>query len=317
MEEIDRIERRLKLHDVRVLMSVVQAGSMHKAVERLGTSQPAVSRAIADLEHTLGVRLLDRTPRGIEPTQYGRALIKRGAAVFDELRQSVKDIEFLADPTAGELRIGCSEAMADGPVLTVIDRLSRRHPRIVIHVMTAAAPTLCRELSERNIELAITRVAEADTEEHMVVERIFDSTFVIAAGLQNPWARRRRIELAELVNEPWTLPSFDSPTGAFAMEAFRASGLKPPRVTVFAPSLNMRRRLLATERFLTVLPDFVLMLPGKRPSLKALSVKLPNARGPVAIITLRNRSLSPLAQLFLDSIRAVANTLTIAQRRRS
>src|SRR6266700_2876088 len=88
VDEIDRIERRLKLHDVRVLMSVVEAGSMHKAAERLATSQPAVSRAIADLEHALGVRLLDRSPTGIEPTQYGHAIIKRGLAIFDELRQS-------------------------------------------------------------------------------------------------------------------------------------------------------------------------------------------------------------------------------------
>ena len=71
MARIDRIERRLKLHDVRVLMSVVEAGSMAKAAECLGTSQPAVSRSIADLEHTLGVRLLERSPRGVEPTQYG------------------------------------------------------------------------------------------------------------------------------------------------------------------------------------------------------------------------------------------------------
>src|SRR5262249_48726407 len=130
MDGIDRIERRLKLHDVRVLMSVVQAGSMHKAAERLAISQPAVSRSIGDLEHALGVRLLDRSPTGIEPTPYGRAIIKRGFAVFDELRQGVKDIEFLADPTAGELRIGTTEALASGLVLTVVDRLTRRHPRI-------------------------------------------------------------------------------------------------------------------------------------------------------------------------------------------
>src|SRR4029434_9674848 len=76
----------LKLHDLRVLISVVQAGSMSKAAERLGTAQPALSRSVTELEHALGVRLLDRSPRGVEPTAYGRALIKRGIAVFDEPR---------------------------------------------------------------------------------------------------------------------------------------------------------------------------------------------------------------------------------------
>jgi DNA-binding transcriptional LysR family regulator len=96
MDETERIERRLKLHDLRVLMSVVDLGSMAKAAEHLATSQPAVSRAIADLEYSLGVRLLDRGPRGVVPTSYGRALIKRSVAAFDELRLGVKDLEFLA-----------------------------------------------------------------------------------------------------------------------------------------------------------------------------------------------------------------------------
>ena len=117
----ERIERRLKLHDLRVLMSVVEGGSMSKAAERLATSQPAVSRAIADLEYSLGVRLLDRSPQGIEPTPYGRALIKRVAAVFDELRLGVKDLEFLADPTAGEVRVAAPIALSTGYVAAAID----------------------------------------------------------------------------------------------------------------------------------------------------------------------------------------------------
>src|ERR1700751_2172357 len=84
MDNTERIERRLKLHDLRVLMSVVDGGSMSKAAERLATSQPAVSRAIADLEYSLGVQLLDRGPRGIVPTPYGQALIRRSIAAFDE-----------------------------------------------------------------------------------------------------------------------------------------------------------------------------------------------------------------------------------------
>jgi DNA-binding transcriptional LysR family regulator len=110
-------------------MAVVEAGSMGKAAQRLHTSQPAISRTISDLEHALGVP----SPQGIAPTEYGRALIKRGLAVFDELRQSIKDIEFLADPTAGELRIGCNPILAPTFVSVVVNRLSRRCPRLTFH----------------------------------------------------------------------------------------------------------------------------------------------------------------------------------------
>src|SRR5262250_332312 len=137
MQLSDRIGRRLKLQDLHILMTVVQAGSMGKAAERLNSVQPSISRSIAELEHALGVRLLDRRRQGVEPTEYGRALLDCGVAVFDELRQGVKNIEFLADPTSGEVRIGCNPYLAASFVAAVVDRLSRRFPRIVIHLVTA------------------------------------------------------------------------------------------------------------------------------------------------------------------------------------
>src|SRR5674476_1644115 len=92
MQLSDRIGRRMKLQDLHVLMAVVQAGSMNKAAALLNTGQSAISRSIAELEHTIGVRLLDRNPQGVEPTQYGRALLDGGVAVFAGLRQAVKNI---------------------------------------------------------------------------------------------------------------------------------------------------------------------------------------------------------------------------------
>ena len=128
MQLSDRIGRRMKLHDLHVLMAVVQAGSMSKAAALLNTGQPAISRSIADLEHTIGVRLLDRSRQGVEPTEYGRALLDGGAAVFDDLRQAVKNIEFLADPTVGEIRVGSNEAIVGGLLPTVFGRLRRQNP---------------------------------------------------------------------------------------------------------------------------------------------------------------------------------------------
>ena len=131
MQLSDRIGRRIKLHDLHVLMAAIQSGSMSKAAALLNTGQPAISRSIAELEHALGVRLLDRSRQGIKPTEYGRALIDGGTAVFDDLRQTVKNIEFIADPTAGEVRIGCNPFLAASFVSAAVDRLSRRYPRRV------------------------------------------------------------------------------------------------------------------------------------------------------------------------------------------
>jgi DNA-binding transcriptional LysR family regulator len=294
-------------------MSVVEAGSMNKAAERLATSQPAVSRAIADLERALGVRLLERTPGGIQPTQYGRAILKRGLAIFDELRQGVKDIEFLSDPTSGELRVGCSEYAAGGPILAVVDRLTRQHPRMVFDIVTAPVLSLYRDLTERKIELVVTRLVDFANRRNMTIETLFEGDIVVVAAAQNPWMRRRRIDLADLVGEPWTLPPRDTGLGAFAEGAFRARGLEPPQPTVITYSMHMCHKLLETGRFLTMLPRYTLTLPGKHPSLRALPVELANSRAPMAIITLNRRTLSPLAEMFIKAVRAVAKPLTTAR----
>jgi DNA-binding transcriptional LysR family regulator len=309
MQLSDRIGRRMKLQNLHILMSVVQAGSMGKAAERLNSTQPAISRSIAELEHSLGVRLLDRHRQGVEPTKCGRALLDGGVAAFDELRQAVKNIEFLADPTAGEVRIGSTDFLAATFVSAVIDRLSRRYPRIVFHLVTANTGTLHRDLHERNVDLLIARRFGAVADERLDFEFLFDDSFVVAVGAQNRLVRRRRLELAELANEQWVLQPPESPIGLLAMEAFRGSGLDYPRATVIAAAPDVRMSLLATGRFLTIFPASVLRFSTRRPELKALPVELPIARVQNGLFTLKNRTLSPVAQLFIEHAREVAKPL--------
>jgi len=308
----DRIGRRMKLQDLHVLMAVVQAGSMSKGAVVLNTTQSAISRSIAELEQTIGVRLLDRGPQGVEPTEYGRALLECGVAVFDDLRRGMKNIEFLADPTAGETRIGCPPQLAASFVSTVVDRLSRRYPRIVFHVVVGQlVDAQYRELFHRNVDLLIGRRFGSLVDQRTDYEFLFDDSYLVAAGTHNPWTRRRRIELAELANEPWVLPPPpNSVVESVAKEAFLASGLDYPRTTVFSASPDVRMNLLATGRFISVIPDSVLKFSIRRPELKVLPVTQALSHMPVGIITLKNRTLSPVAQLFIDGAREVAKAPT-------
>ena len=119
----DEIFSRLKLRQLNVLLSVMHWGSMARAADHLSVSQPVVSKTIAELESLLGVSLFDRTSQGVEPTMYGRALARRSIALFNDLRTSVGELEGLADPSAGELRIGTTEPMAAGFVSKIISEL--------------------------------------------------------------------------------------------------------------------------------------------------------------------------------------------------
>lgn len=306
----DRIGRRIKLQDVHILMAVVQAGSMGKAARHLNTSQPNISKSIADLEHALGVRLLDRHRQGIEPTEFGRALLDGGTAVFDELRQTIKNIEFLTDPAAGEVRIGCNEVLATSFGSSVVDRLSRRYPRIRFHLVSGHNEALHHQLCERQVDLLIAWRFGPLVDERLCFESLFDETCVVAAGAQSQWARRRRsIPLSELVNEPWVLPPRGSGIITIALEAFRASGLDYPSATVATDSPHVRMTLLATGRFLTILQRSALNFPSGRSGLSVLPVKLPMASVPSGIVTLKNRTLSPVARLFINAAREVAKPL--------
>jgi len=309
MQLSDRIGNRMKLQDLHVLMTVVQAGSMGKAAQILNTTQPNISRSIGELEQALGVRLLDRHRQGIEPTEYGRALLDCGAAVFDDLRQGVKNIAFLADPAAGELRIGTTTFLAASFVSALVDRLSRRYPRIVFHLVTGYTETLHRELAERNVDLLIIRGSGPIADPRYDFEFLFDDSYVVAAGAKNQWVRRRRIEIAELLNELWVLPPTDSVIGSIVMHAFRASGLDYPRVSVVTDCPHMRVSLLATGRFVTIFPASAFRFLTRRSELKILPVELPMARRPNGIVTLKNRALSPVAKLFIDCAREVAKPL--------
>jgi DNA-binding transcriptional LysR family regulator len=291
----------MKLHDLHVLMAVVQAGSMSKAAALLNTGQPAISRSIAELEHVLGVRLLDRSRQGIKLTEYGRALLDGGTAVFDDLRQAVKNVQLLADPSVGEVRVGCNPFLAATFVSAVVDRLSSRYPRVVFRLVTAYVETLYRELTERNVDLLIARRFDAVADERLRYEFLFDDTYSAVVGAQNPWARRRKIELSDLVNEPWVLPPPESGLGSVVMEAFRASGLNYPRTTVIGEPSDLRISLLATGRFISIFPDSVYRFSARRWELKLLDVKQPLGHVPVGIVTLKHRSISPLTQLFISS----------------
>ncbi len=306
MQISDRIGSRMKLQDLHVLMTVVEAGSMGKAAKILNTTQPNISRSVAELEYALGVRVLDRHQRGIEPTACGRTLLDCGLAVFDELRQVVKRVEHLADPTAGEVRIGTTPFLAAGFVSTLIDRLSRRYPRIVFRVTTGYVDALHRKLTERKVDLLILRSPGPITDERLNFELLFEDKYVVATGARNRWARRRKIRIPELLTQTWVLPPPESVIGAIILEAFRANGLGYPRATVVTDSPYVRLSLLATGRFITVFPASVLSFISRSSGLKVLPVILPTACRPNGIVTLRERALSPVAQVFINSAREFA-----------
>ena len=308
---VNRIGRRLRLRDLHVFFAVIQTGSMAKAAAQLRVTQPAVSKAITDLEGTLGVRLFDRSPQGVTTTVYGDALNKSGTAAFDELRQGIRSIEFLADPTAGELTIGCPESIAASILPEIIRRFSRQYPRALMRVEDVASPSLVgTALQERRCDLVFARIASMDVPkltDDLTVEYLFDDELIIAAGANSRWARRRKVELSEIADEPWILMAPHTYNYLRIKDAFAAKGLEPPKVRLMTYSVHLRTQLLMDGLFITALPRSAFRFNAEH-MLKALPIELPSQPWPVAVATLQNRTLSPVVSRFIECAREVAKS---------
>jgi DNA-binding transcriptional LysR family regulator len=307
MHWTDRIGRRLNPHDLHIFMAVVEQGNMARAADNLAISRPVVSRTIADLERALGVRLLDRGPQGVEPTLYGHALLKRSVAVFDELKQGVLDIESLNDPNSGEVRIGCTEPMAAGFVSAAIDRLSRQYPQLLFQLELCTTPAQqFHVLRERKCDLVVARIWPHTPEPDLDVEVLFEDHVCVVAGQGSRWLGHRKLALADLVDENWLLAPVDNDPGSPVFEIFQARGLAVPRARVLSYSLNVRNSLLATGRFLAIIPASVLRFGTVPNWIRVLPCALPPSVQPVAITTLKTRTLSPTAILFMECARALS-----------
>ena len=306
--QADLIGQRIKLQHLKIVHAVADWGSMAKAAKHLAISQPVVSKVVADLEGMLGVRLFDRSPQGVEPTAYGRALLRRCITIFDDLRTSVDEIKFMADPTAGELRIGSTEPLLAGLGRAIMERLWRRYPRIDFRVVEADSATLlARELPERKIELALLPLIGSTVRPELEVTVLFEDRLRVIAGAKSRFASRRRLALADLVDEAWCMAH--SAVGSLMADAFRAEGLAMPRVALTSTDAHLLFQLVETGRFVGHFGDGLLSFYEDRFAFKRLPVTLAIPPFTVAVIALRNRTISPVAQLFIDCAREVARPL--------
>jgi DNA-binding transcriptional LysR family regulator len=307
----ERIGHRLRLRDLRVLFEVMQSGSFAKAAVQLRVSQPAVSQVIADLEHALGVKLFDRSGRGVEPTLYARALLARGRAAFDELRQGIRDIEFLANPTAGELTIAYSEALSLTVLPKITERFSQKYPRVAIRGDIVAPPShRFPGLRDRTHDLILSPgPPDGYPVDDLNVEVLFDDSWVVVAGMNSQWAQRRKVELRELIDEPWLLPPPDTDSRKNLEQAFKARGLKAPTAGMVTYSVHLRAKLASRGRFITVVPKSLLRPDNEEYRLKMLPVDVPPRSFLVTIMTLKNRTLSPVVGRFIDCAREASKAL--------
>jgi DNA-binding transcriptional LysR family regulator len=316
----DRIGRRLRLKDLHTLQTVAELGSMAKASGRLALSQPAISKAVSDMEHALGASLLERSSRGVELTESGRLLVERARVIFDEVRQGISDIENLSDPAQGTIRIGTTEPVT-GIVSEIISHLASKYPRLSYDVIVTDLDTLMSELRERKHDVLVSRWDTLRVADDLKAQLLFKSPLAVMASRGHPLLLRKKLDLGDLMQEQWTLSPADSFLGRTVVDLFRRRKLPLPTAIVTTISIHMRLDLLASGRFLTVLPAQILQHPSNKAWLRALDVDLSDSSQPVALVTLKRRRSGGAIRFFeeasLDTTTMMAREARPKAQRRS
>ena len=303
--------RRVKLRDLHVFLSAARSGSMAQAAKKLGVSQPTISEAIADLEGTFGVKLLDRTSRGVEPTIFGEALMRRAVAAFDELKQGSLDIAFLADSGQGELRIGFQESLSPALVAPLIRLFARRYPRVALQMDNLPSADLqIFELRARRYDFTLALLATPILEESdLLAEVLFHDHLAIAASATSVWASRRKIGLAELADSPWVLAPPETLNTNQLVEAFKKIGLAMPKATIVTISEPLRMLTLTNGDYVSAFTHSALRVSAQRYNIKTLPIELPTRPCPIALVRLKNRTLTPAAERFIACAREVGESI--------
>ncbi|MBL8381748.1 MAG: LysR family transcriptional regulator, partial [Burkholderiales bacterium] len=297
----------MTLRELRLMVAVAQAGSILRAAEEVGLTQPAVSRAIADLEGAVGVRLFDRTNRGVEETPQGRILIDRARAMFAEMRQGIEEINALSDATAGEVRIGGTPAMCGGLLAHAIARVAAQRPGVRHVVEEMEAERLAAAIRARVLDLAIGREPGVRADAEVAFEHLFDDRMFVVAGHRHPIAARARVSAAQLADLRWLLPPPETQTHRQVGDALRRLGVRLPQSAVTIMSVLMRYQLVRTGAYVTALHGSALhhaMLPG----IRVLPIEL-DATIPIGMSRLKGRTTTPAVEAFATVIREVAKPL--------
>ncbi len=301
MNTLEHAAKRVTLRDLRLLLAVARAGSIMKAAGEIGLTQPALSKAIGELERTFGVRLFDRSNRGVNVTPHGEVLLRRATGMLEELRHAVDELHVLAGADGGELRLGGTPAACAGLLPHVIGIARKQRPGFHFQVSELESGRLAGEVVHRSVDLGIGREHPGQTGD-LEFERLFDDRLFIVAGTQHPLANKKSVTLKETAFHPWVLPATDEAVAMHIEAQFRLQGASLPPPAVMTMSMLVRYELVASHAHLTVMYGSILRFGRLPRAIRVLPVDLPTGI-PVGFVRLRNRTLAPSAEAFAQMVR--------------
>lgn len=303
---IQRLPRHLKMGELRAFAAVMEHRSFHKAAAVLHLTQPAITKTIANLEATLGVKLFHRDMNGVEPTVHGLSFAPRAQAIFDELRRAAQDLSMVSIGAKGGLRVGIVPMPAIPFLPVALQRLMGVHPDAFFSVVEAREAELIDRLRKGDIEVAILRLSLLDPDDDMHASTLFEEKLCVVASKTHRLATRTALTWTELLGERWVMPPGDCYFHAHVQRTLGALGLDTPRQTVESASINIQYGLVLHAGMLSFgMRSQVEFAPGNE-QLVRLACELPGRASAVSAVRMLGRDPSPLCTQLVEHIRSLA-----------
>ncbi|HMJ40845.1 MAG TPA: LysR substrate-binding domain-containing protein [Pseudolabrys sp.] len=296
----------MKLHQLAALVSASESGSLRQAAEKLHLSQPALSRSIRELENELGVKLLERTPLGVEPTAYGKAVILRSRIVDSELRQAKDDIAHLRAATRGDLRIGATPVAAFSLLPAVLARLKKSRPQLQVSVTDGMGSSLFQQLRQGDFDFVFGRIDQDIDPHEFSADVLFNDSLVVVARRDHPLARTRPGQKMKWEETEWFLPSGDNPARTAFEKAFYARSGKAPRSTIDSNSFVTMLTIISQTDLLGIAPHQIFSVAWLQQAFMVLDLGLKFPVQPTGVIRRARSAPSAVAQYAINELRHAA-----------
>ncbi len=304
------ITRKLRLKHFELIGEVYDARSILKASRRLSLTQPAVTKAVRDVETALDLRLFERTNRGLEPTAYGEIVARHAKILLTELRHTAEELENVRAGYSGHVAVGTLLAASANLLPSAIALLKKERPGVAITVIEGTYDLLMPSLLASDIDMVLGRLPVEGRRGGLAYEELYAEATCLVVRARHPLVARKPLELIDLVNEAWLLPLPETTLRRQVEKTFIDNKAPFPRNIIESMSMLTNRALLQRSDCIGVMPYHVALGDVEHGVLAILPVNLSSIQSSVGVITRSPNNQAPAANALLKCLREVGQELS-------
>jgi DNA-binding transcriptional LysR family regulator len=299
------IRANLKPRHLQLLVALDDFRNTGRAAGHLNISQPAVSKALGELQRGLGVKLFERTARGVNPTPYGECLVTHARSILDQLSKVREELRGLQSGVTGKVRVGALSATVHTLIPRSLALLKERTRTTNVFVREGPLEALLPELSLGRLDLVVGRLPYQQSRD-LEAKVLGAHPVVLVTRPRHPLTRRRTLAWKDLAEYPWVLPAVDSLLREPVESAFQEHGLDLPGDHIETISVHVTSGYVQMTDAIGAMARDVALYYRRLGVVSVLPLNFPRDAQPLGMTWHRGRRLSPSARLMMQCLEQAA-----------